>query len=392
MSDFRYSSDNFDELEPLSNKPGTIWGVVISGMVASWICVCFRLYVRFRIVRAPGWDDLCVGLYLLMITAGSIAVCFSVTYGLGKHFLKLEDWQSKGFLQTFYVGNAAYVTSTALIKEALLLQYLRIFERGVFVYRFSIVLIVFTALWGIAYSFLAWVPCVPVREFWKLGGDGTCYAYGSHYAKPFVATFESHAAVNMVLDTLVLIMPLPLFFREGTTIGTRMRLIGLLSMGAFVLVFATWRLITILEHQVATWPTRDPTWYGSISIVLAVLEVDAASICASVPIFWPVLRDLEWGKIFVTQEVNITRETRYMEDDEDRLTRNTTHSRTGSEADLGGNHSHKGSRNKETYYQDSYVLSQVDPLRTSVDRVHVSARGDTAKGSSNKWMKIRDTA
>ncbi|KAI2470664.1 hypothetical protein F4781DRAFT_164982 [Annulohypoxylon bovei var. microspora] len=388
MSEFRYSFDNFDEPEPISNRPATIWGVVISCLIVSWICVVLRLYVRFRIVQAPGWDDLCVILYLLMVTAGSLAVCIAVTYGLGKHFLTLASWQSKGFLKTFYVGNATYVTATALIKEALLLQYLRVFERGIFVRRFLIFLIVFTALWGIAYSFLAWVPCIPVADFWDNGGGPTCFGYGSQYARPFIATFQSHAAINMALDTLVLIIPLPLFFKDGATMCTRVRLVGLLSMGIFVLVFATWRLVTIIEHQVATWPTRDPTWYGPISIVLAVLEVDAASICASVPIFWPVLRKLDWGKIFVTQEVNITRETRYMDDDEDRLTRDTTHSRTGSEADLGGDSSRKGMKNKGMYYQDSYVLSQVDPLQTSIERVQASARSDKVKSGSKMWMKI----
>ncbi|KAI0839376.1 hypothetical protein F5Y06DRAFT_265285 [Hypoxylon sp. FL0890] len=387
MSEFRYSFDNFDEPEPISNRPETIWGVVISCMIVSWICVCLRLYVRFRVVRAPGWDDLCVILYLLMILAGSIAICLSVHYGLGKHFLILETWEARGFLQTFYVANASYVSSTALIKEALLLQYLRVFNRGIFVRRLLIALVVFTALWGLAYSFLAWAPCIPVQDFWNNGGP-MCYGYGSQYADPFVATFESHAAINMFLDTIVLIIPLPLFFKDGTTTCTRVRLVGLVSMGLCVLVFATWRLVTIIQHQVATWPTRDPTWYGPISIILAVLEVGAASVCASVPIFWPVLSNMDWGKIFVTQEINITRETRYMDDDEDRLTRDTTHSRTGSEADLGGNGSRKGTRNKGMYYQDSYVLSQVDPLRTSIEHVHASARSDMGKGGSNKWIKI----
>lgn len=235
MSDFRYSYDNLDEPEPLSNRPELIWGVVISCMMVSWICVCLRLYVRFRIVRAPGWDDLCVGLYLLMVTAGSIAICISATYGLGRHFLALEAWERSGFLKTFYVGNATYITSTALIKEALLLQYLRIYDRGVLVHRFLIGLIIFTALWGFAYSFLAWVPCFPVRDMWNLelqqSGGAYCYGYGSQYAGPFIATFQSHAAVNMALDTIVLLIPIPLFCKDGTTTGTRMRLVGLLSMG-----------------------------------------------------------------------------------------------------------------------------------------------------------------
>ncbi|KAI8959389.1 hypothetical protein F5Y11DRAFT_368106 [Daldinia sp. FL1419] len=316
------------------------------------------------------------------------AICFAVKYGLGKHFLQLEPWQSKGFLKTFYVANAAYVTSTALIKEALLLQYLRVFDQAIFIRRLLITLVVVTALWGFAYSFLAWVPCVPVDDFWIKGGGPTCYGYGSQYAKPFAATFESHAAVNMVLDVMVLLIPLPLFFKNGTTTNARVRLAALLSMGIFVLVFAIWRLVTLVAHRVATYPTRDPTWYGPISIILAVLEVDAASVCASVPIFWPVLRNLDWGKIFVTQEVNITRETRYMEDDEDRLTHGTTHSRTGSETDLGGGDRRGLRNNKEAYYQDSYVLSQVDPFRPSIERAHASARSDVANHGSRKWMKL----
>ncbi|KAI5860933.1 hypothetical protein GGS23DRAFT_577943 [Durotheca rogersii] len=387
MSEFRFSSDNFDDPEPFSNRPATIWGIVIAGLVVSWICVVFRIYIRSSI-HAAGWDDFCVGLYLVTITAGSIAICLSVKYGLGKHFLLLEPWQAKGFLLTFYIGNAAYVTSTTLIKEALLLQYLRMFDRGPFTQRLIVPLIVFTALWGFSYSFLAWVPCVPVEKFWSGGEGHYCYAYGSYEAGPFIATFESHAAINITLDVLILLMPIPLFFKDGTTGPARLRLVGLLSMGTLVIGFAAWRLATIIGNQGATWPTRDPTWYGPLSIILAVLEVDAASICASVPVFWPVLRGLQWGKIFVTQEVNITRETRYMDDDQDRLTHSTTHSRTGSDTDLGPKGISKVKRTKETYYQDAYVLSQVDPLRTSIEHVQASVRSDVAKGGSRKWIRI----
>ncbi|OTA99592.1 hypothetical protein M426DRAFT_324985 [Hypoxylon sp. CI-4A] len=38
MSEFRYSYDNFDEPQPISNRPGTIWGVVISCMVCHLRC------------------------------------------------------------------------------------------------------------------------------------------------------------------------------------------------------------------------------------------------------------------------------------------------------------------------------------------------------------------
>ena len=69
--------------------------------------------------------------------------------------------------------------------------------------------------------------------------------------------------------------------------------------------------MTIVEHRATTYPTFDPMWYAPVSIVLAAVEVDTAMLCASVPVFWPVLRD-GWGKIFVTKEVNVSHERRIM--------------------------------------------------------------------------------
>ena len=35
--------------------------------IASWVCVSMRLWVRFKVVRAPGWDDFFVVLYLVSV-------------------------------------------------------------------------------------------------------------------------------------------------------------------------------------------------------------------------------------------------------------------------------------------------------------------------------------
>jgi len=44
-------------------------------------------------------------------------------------------------------------------------------------------------------------------------------------------------------------------------------------------------------------------------MVLSALEVDIASICASIPVFWPVIRD-QVLTIFVTREVKVTSTSR----------------------------------------------------------------------------------
>lgn len=74
-------------------------------------------------------------------------------------------------------------------------------------------------------------------------------------------------------------------------------------------IISIFRLYTIIQHRAGTYPVIDPTFYGPQSIVLAALEVDLASIVASVPVFWPMLTH-GWDAIFVTQEVHVTRHHR----------------------------------------------------------------------------------
>lgn len=75
------------------------------------------------------------------------------------------------------------------------------------------------------------------------------------------------------------------------------------------------RLITLIENQAGTYPTLDPSWYGCSPIVLSALEVHLATICASLPVFWPIIKDaIAVRSITVTREVQITRETRDLGD------------------------------------------------------------------------------
>jgi hypothetical protein len=137
-------------------------------------------------------------------------------------------------------------------------------------------------------------------------------------------------------------------------------------------VFSIWRVATIVEHRATTYPTFDPTWYAPVTLIQACLEVDAASICASIPIFWPVLV-AKYDQIFVTKEVTVTREHRWPRNNSEAAGLELHHSRSSSTGNLGSTHSDGTSERylnmSNTYgvatdYNDPYVLSQVDPLRT----------------------------
>ncbi|GKT45251.1 uncharacterized protein ColSpa_05432 [Colletotrichum spaethianum] len=374
------TADNSGEPEPLVNKKGTILGVVISFTAFAWVCVAFRMHVRAKVVKSLGWDDFFVILSLLSITTGSVGICIATKFGMGKHIYTLSAEEVQGYLRTFYVSNASYQMSTAFIKISLLFQYLRIFDQPSFTRRLCIYTIIFVCVWATTYGFLAWVPCVPVKAYWDWSIPASRWAYGSLNAEIFSATYESHSAVNIALDLLVLGIPVPLYFKQDAPLKSKLGLLALLGIGIAVNGVSLVRFITILQHRSATYPTLDFPWYGPVSIVLACVEVDLAMVASSVPIFWPVLRQRFPG-IFVTKEVEVTREARRLESvelDDDIGTEEGRRSRVGSEASL-----RQDTRKTAVRYMDDFVANQVDPLRRSKSVVTEVKAGDV--DADGKW-------
>ncbi|OAA65666.1 hypothetical protein SPI_02453 [Niveomyces insectorum RCEF 264] len=328
----------------------------------------------------------------------AIAICIAPTFGLGQHLISFTAPELRTFLILFYIGNASYVSSTAFMKLSLLFQYVRIFsESNPLLRRLCQVLLVIVGLWGLAFSFMAWVPCFPVYAYWDLVPDGgRCYGFGISTDR---TAFVAHTAINMALDVFVLAIPVPIYFDGTAPLRTRAGLLILLLLGLLVNVFATWRLVLLVQSVDSFVETIfDSTYYAPVTVLLASLEVNLASICASVPIFWPVLRQQVF-RVLVTKEVEITRGERY----DYKLD-----SHGGGGGDSRPSSSRMGSRrslvsvednvelaglrpatartanttatHKQQHYGDDFIMDQVDPLRpnTSVG-VETLVRSDTGK-------------
>lgn len=121
-------------------------------------------------------------------------------------------------------------------------------------------------------------------------------------------------------------------------------------------------------------PTRDPTWYGPRAIMLMVLEVNVASICASVPIFWPIVGQYLMNAIFVTHEFSVKYESRenQAKADADSLDGGESGRQSGAGGSVGG-----GPAVSEQHYKDDFVMQLVDPFgagnRGTQSRVGTSA-------------------
>ncbi len=211
-------------------------------------------------------------------------------------------------MKYLYVTNAAYHTTTALIKVSLLLQYLRLFQRGTLRYL-TIVLLFVVVCWGLAFAFLAWFPCLPVSGFWHRVDSSKCYGFGYRTMEEAKMTLLIFAGTNMFLDIVIFMIPLTEYFRPGLTRKQVLAMTGLFAMGLIVVLMAILRLWSTFKQRGDAIRSYDFTWWYPEVLIISCLEVDFAIMCASMPIFWPTVV-ANWSAIFVTKEVHITHQNR----------------------------------------------------------------------------------
>lgn len=207
-----------------------------------------------------------------------------------------------------------YCFSATFIKLAILFQYLRLFSETTvstnstpyrLARRIAISMIFITAMWGLAFSLLAIFPCKPVSKNWNIYEHGKCIGWGSKDPRVFPTMFIGHSATNMVLDVIVLLLPIP-FLKTLRVVGkSKTGLITLFALGALSVSFSIARLILLVMSHAGTRPTIDMSYHTPLIYVFSVLEVNMAILCASIPIFWPVITSLALDKILVVNEVII---------------------------------------------------------------------------------------
>ncbi|KAI1175710.1 hypothetical protein F4777DRAFT_598105 [Nemania sp. FL0916] len=247
--------------------------------------------------------------FAVSATVGTIFLLLLFNHGFGKHFATVSPANRVEFLKFFYVALLSYTASTALMKLCLLTQYLRLFYDDERARKVCWFFIVFCALWGVAFTAIALVPCAPLSGFWDWNEPSHCYGFGSRISGEIAGTFAAHVSTNVILDLIVLAIPIPLYFKTFKQKKQRVGFSFMILLGILINAISIWRLHVIIKTRATTYPVPDPTFYGPTSIVLAALEVDLASIVASIPVFWPLLTH-GWDAIFVTQEVHVTRHHR----------------------------------------------------------------------------------
>lgn len=259
----------------IRDKSGIFINVTIVLGVLSGVITAMRLASKFFITNSDfGLDDLFIILvFLCGVPSSAMNVNGTAGHGEGRDIwtLKPDDITAFGFW--FYVLELFYFCQVSLLKMSLLFFYLRIFPaQGPQKLLWGTV--IFNAIFGVFFVFLAAFQCTPVSYFWTSWDgehEGKCLNINS--------IGWANSAVSIALD--VWMLAIPLWQLRGLKLHWKKK-IGVAAMfivGTFVTVVSIIRL----QFLVSLGSSHNPT-YDQIDIsVWSTVEINIGIICASMP-------------------------------------------------------------------------------------------------------------
>ncbi|OJJ08288.1 hypothetical protein ASPVEDRAFT_155969 [Aspergillus versicolor CBS 583.65] len=250
------------------------------------IAMALRLWVRLRILRSWGWDDVFILLALLMATINTILVVISVAFGAGRHMVHLTQHQKEAAVKYQVLSQGFHVASTNFGKVSVALFLIRIIG-GVNNHKALLyTLIGVMSLINLGGIISIYAQCTPTRKLWNFDlVEGHCWPEGSQEKYAF---FQS--SVSAFTDLILAIYPLFTIRRLQMAIKVKLGLAVVLSLGIIAMIAAiikTTHLPGLTSYKDYSWETVNLTIWVSLEQYLIIL---AACIPALTPLFNIIVR------------------------------------------------------------------------------------------------------
>ncbi|KAF1971238.1 hypothetical protein BU23DRAFT_471186 [Bimuria novae-zelandiae CBS 107.79] len=170
-------------------------------------------------------------------------------------------------LQFFYLTVVFYTLTNGMNKFAFLMLYYRIFPIPGF-RRLCIIMMCVSGVWTVAFLFVAVFQCMPVARVYDRTIPGTCINFAWHR--------WTNAISNLITDLIIFFLPLPLILKLNMSLGNRIGLIILFSIGFFICIITALRMATLPQ----TLKLREPTWESAPTNLWSFIEAAVGVICA----------------------------------------------------------------------------------------------------------------
>ncbi|KAF1966171.1 hypothetical protein BU23DRAFT_487509 [Bimuria novae-zelandiae CBS 107.79] len=252
--------------------------------------VLLRLYVRLRLVRAFGWDD------VFMVTALAFQIMFTLSaingvhWGTGRHMSDLNEEQITKALKWWYLCYPAYCLAMVFAKISVGLFLLRVTIQPLY-RRIIYINMTATVITGLVFFFISVLQCSPVSFFWnKFHGTGTCVNIDAIIGIAF-----AYSAVASVCDFTFGLLPIFLVWNLNMAKNQKLMLIPILSMACIASIAVTVRMGFLMKFKSPDflWDTLDVAIWSDIEQGLA---ITAGSLATLRPLYRDITRRLGWSE------------------------------------------------------------------------------------------------
>ncbi|KAL8852118.1 MAG: hypothetical protein Q9221_002941 [Calogaya cf. arnoldii] len=276
--------------------------VAVVFILLATIAVVLRLRVRGAVKHGLGADDYVIAVALLVQCAVTAMTIFGAVAGGGGDSLKhlvLYPEEGKRYArvptdllpessielktpQILFAGTLLFATTIALIKASTLLLYKRLFVTNRFRQACNIVFGL-TAGWFLASIFGYFFSHKPVSFGWELPGHDT------HQTINLPVFLLSLAAINMILDLVVICMPLFVIRKLHLDRRRKLAVAGMFLLGGFCVVASIVRLYYFVRLKDVP---KGPVYTGIVASITiwSFIECCTSIVAACLPTLAPLFR------------------------------------------------------------------------------------------------------
>ncbi|KAF2009345.1 hypothetical protein BU24DRAFT_467734 [Aaosphaeria arxii CBS 175.79] len=263
----------------IAGKGGTIIATLISFYIISLVSMCLRVYVRCKMKRIFGLDDVFAICSQLTFTVLLVTLILGADAGIGQHAANLSMEQFSNGVRYYFVCELIYVTTTWLIKTSFCLTLYRVTtNRGEKTVIYIILSIIF--IFTIFYFFFILHTCSPIPLFWERllpahSGTGTCREPAS-----MVAATYGHGAVMLFADISLAMLPISVL--KGVQMSRRLKatVVLLLAIGSIAAVATIARLpyVHFLEDPDFLYANAEIAIWSVVEVGISVMATSSSTL------------------------------------------------------------------------------------------------------------------
>lgn len=220
-----------------------------------------------------GWDVFLITASMLCTIVASALAPVAASHGVGRDIWTLSIADIEAALFYYLIAELFYFAAVGLVKCSILLFMLRIFPQERF--RMAVFIVVgLVVAYTLAFLLSTAFQCQPVSYFWLQLDNNAVGRCNNINAQAWIS-----AALNIVLDLIVLGLPLKSLWALQLSVARKLTVMAMFSLGIFVTIISAIRMHTFIEFSSSvnfTWDYKDGgTW--------SLIELYASIVCACLP-------------------------------------------------------------------------------------------------------------